>query len=374
MAMKVKINRFNKDFFRSFDWLIFGSVCGLLAIGFFFIWSASSQAHALRQLVFIGIGFGLFFALLVLDYMQIVRQAYILYIVFVVALIAVLFLGDSIRGTRRWFDLGPVSFQPSEFMKVVLVLALARYLMYKENYKRFHILIISLAFTLLPMALIFKQPDLGTGLMLLPIFFSMVFVTGARIKHMLALVPMGLAALPLVWFFLLRGYQKARILGFIWPTEVQDWGAAYHRLQSLIAIGSGGVLGQGWRQGVQTQLNILPEPHTDFIFSVIAEEWGLLRTLGVMALFLVFIIGTLGIAYRTREPVGRLILVGFVAMFSTQIFINIAMALGLLPITGLNLPFVSYGGSSLLSSLLALSLIINVGIRNKVVLFREDFT
>ncbi|MEE9584897.1 MAG: rod shape-determining protein RodA [Candidatus Brocadiales bacterium] len=357
-----------------FDWLVFGSACGLLAIGFFFIWSASTPNYAFRQLVFMGLGFGLFFGLLVLDYMQIVRQAYILYIILIVALIVVLFLGSSIRGTRRWFDLGLVNFQPSEFMKIILVLALARYLMYKENYKRFSILMISLAFTLLPMALIFMQPDLGTGLILLPIFFGMVFITGARIKHFSFLIPMGLAALPLGWFFLLRDYQKARILGFLWPSETQDWGAAYHRLQSLIAIGSGGILGQGWKQGIQTQLNILPEPHTDFIFSVIAEEWGFLRTFGIIIIFLVFIMGTLGIAYRTRDPVGRLILVGLVAMFTSQIFINIAMALGVAPIAGLNLPFVSYGGSSLLSSFLALSLIINVGMRDKIILTREDFT
>ncbi|MEE9515254.1 MAG: rod shape-determining protein RodA [Candidatus Brocadiales bacterium] len=363
-----------RDFLREFDWLVFGSACALMAIGFFFVWSASSQTYAFRQLIFMGIGFGLFFGLLALDYMQIVRQAYILYVVFIVALIAVLFLGSTIRGTHRWFDLGMVNFQPSEFMKIILVLALARYLMYKEKYKRFSILIISLAFTLLPMALIFMQPDLGSGLILLPIFFAMVFITGARIKHFSLLIPAGLAALPLGWFFLLHEYQKARIIGFIWPSETQDWGAAYHRLQSLVAIGSGGVLGQGWKQGVQTQLNILPEPHTDFIFSVIAEEWGFLRTFGVMIIFLVFIIAILGIAYRTRDPVGRLVLIGFVAMFSTQIFINIAMALGVAPITGLNLPFVSYGGSSLVSSLLALSLIINVGIRNRVVLTREDFT
>lgn len=365
---------YKKGFLRSFDWLIFGSACGLLAIGFFFIWSASSPHHAFKQLIFMGIGFGLFFGLLVLDYMQIVRQAYILYIILIVSLIAVLFLGSNIRGTRRWFDLGLVNFQPSEFMKIILVLALARYLMYKKNYKRFGILMMSLAFTLLPMALIFLQPDLGTGLILLPIFFAMVFVTGARIKHFSLLIPMGLAVLPISWFLLLHDYQKARIIGFLRPSDTQDWGAAYHRLQSLIAIGSGGVLGQGWKQGIQTQLNILPEPHTDFIFSVIAEEWGFLRTAGVILIFVMFILGTLGMAYRTRDPVGRLVLIGFVAMFTSQIFINIAMALGVAPITGLNLPFVSYGGSSLLSSFLALSLIINVGVRDRIVLTGEDFT
>ena len=368
--MMIKVN---KHLVGGFDWMVFGSACGLMAIGFFFIWSAASQACAFRQLVFMGIGFGLFFGLLVLDYMQIVRQAYILYIVFIVALIAVLFLGGTIRGTRRWFDLGVVNFQPSEFIKIVLVLALAKYLMYKDNYKRFSILMISLAFAILPMALIFMQPDLGTGLILLPIFFAMVFVTGARIKHFLLLIPMGFVTLPLLWFFLLRDYQRARVIGFLWPSETQDWGAAYHRLQSLIAIGSGCVLGQGWKQGVQTQLNILPEPHTDFVFAVIAEEWGFLRTFGVILLFLAFILGTLGIAYRTRDPVGRLVLIGLVAMFTSQIFVNMAMVLGVAPITGINLPFVSYGGSSLISSFLALSLIINVGIRDKIILTRRGF-
>ncbi|MEE9200384.1 MAG: FtsW/RodA/SpoVE family cell cycle protein, partial [Candidatus Brocadiales bacterium] len=186
-----------------------------MAVSFFFIWSASTQGYAFRQLIFMGIGLGLFFGLLVLDYMQIVRQAYILYIILIATLIAVLFLGTTIRGTHRWFDLGAVNFQPSEFMKIVLVLALARYLMYKENYKRFSILMISLVFTLLPMGLIFLQPDLGSGLILLPIFFAMVFVTGARIKHFLFLIPMGLAAVPLGWFLVLREYQKARIIGFL---------------------------------------------------------------------------------------------------------------------------------------------------------------
>lgn len=315
----------------------------------------------------------MFFLLLRIDYLDIVKHAYWLYILWIAILIAVLFLGSSIRGARRWFDLGVFSFQPSEFMKIILVLALARYLMYKDNYKSFRILMISLAFTLLPMALVFKEPDLGTGLILLPIFFTMVFVTGARMRHLLALIPMGLASLPLVWLFLLRDYQKDRVIGFLWPGQGQDLAAAYHRLQSLVAIGSGGLLGQGWGKGVQTQLNILPEPHTDFIFSVIAEEWGFLRTLGVIALFITFLIGILGNARRIKEPVGRLLLIGLLTMFATQALVNIAMALGVAPITGLNLPFVSYGGSSLISSFIALSLIINVGMRSKVVLAREDF-
>lgn len=364
----------NKRFFRGFDWLVFASVCGLLAISFFFVWSASSKALAFRQLIWMGVGMGLFFLLLRYDYLRIVRHAYWLYILWIGVLIAVLFVGSSIRGSRRWFDLGFFSIQPAEFMKIILVLALARYLMYKNNYKSFRILMVSLAFTLLPMALIFKEPDLGTGLILLPIFFTMVFITGARMVHLMALIPMGLASLPLLWFFLLKDYQKARIIGFLWPSDAEDFGAAYHRFQSLIAIGSGGVFGQGWGKGVQTQLNILPEPHTDFIFPVIAEEWGFLRTLLVLALFLTFLTGTLGIARKTREPVGRLILVGLVAMFSSQALINIAMALGVVPITGVNLPFVSYGGSSLITSFIALSLIINVGLRSKVVLAREDFS
>lgn len=363
----------NKRLFRGFDWLVFISICGLFTIGLFFIWSAASQGHVLKQLIWMGLGLGVFFVLLSLDYLSIVRYAYVYYLLGILALLAVLLLGASVRGSRRWFDLGPVNFQPSEFLKIILVLALAKYLMYKDSYKKLHVLAVSLAFTLIPLMLIFMEPDLGTGMILPPIFFAMVFVTGARIKHFILLVPMALASLPLMWFVLLRGYQKDRVFGFLWPNVNQDWGAAYHRLQGLIAIGSGGVLGQGWGKGVQTQLGVLPEPHTDFIFAVVAEEWGFLRTVLVILLYVTFLAGTLGIARRTRDPVGRLILTGLAAMFASQGLINMAMVLGLAPIAGINLPFVSYGGSSLLTSFIALSLIINVGMRNKVNLAREDF-
>ncbi|HHT9119941.1 MAG TPA: rod shape-determining protein RodA [Candidatus Hypogeohydataceae bacterium YC41] len=363
----------SKRLIRGFDWLVFISICGLFTIGFFFIWSAASQGHAFKQLIWMGLGLGVFFGLLFLNYLTIVRHAYIYYLLGIISLAAVLFLGASIRGSRRWFDLGPINFQPSEFIKIILVLALARYLMYKNSYKKFHVLAVSLAFTIVPLILILMEPDLGTGMTLLPIFFAMVFVTGARIKHFLLLIPIALASLPLMWFVILKGYQKDRFLGFIWANTDQDLGTTYHRLQALIAVGSGGVLGQGWGQGVQTQLRGLPEAHTDFIFAAIAEEWGFLRTLLVILLFMAFLAGTLGIARRTRDPVGRLILTGLAAMFASQGLINMSMVLGLAPITGINLPFVSYGGSSLLSSFIALSLIINVGMRSKVVLSKEDF-
>ncbi len=363
----------NKRLLRKFDWLVFLSVCGLLAIGFFFIWSAASKGHAFKQLIWTGLGMGVFFGLLLLDYLSIVRFAYIYYLLGVLALVAVLLFGVSIRGSRRWFDLGPINLQPSEFMKICLVLALAKYLMHKDNYKKFHILVVSLVFTLIPLALIFMEPDLGTGIIFLPIFFVMVFITGARIKHFLLLIPMAIAFLPVAWFALLKDYQKDRILGFLWPNTEQDLGAVYHRLQALIAIGSGGVLGQGWGRGAQTQLGTLAEPHTDFIFAAIAEEWGFLRTFCVILLYMTFLAGILGIANKTRDTAGRLILTGLCAMFAFQGLINMAMVMGLTPITGINLPFVSYGGSSLLSSFIALSFIINVGMRSKVVLSREDF-
>ncbi len=251
---------------------MFISVCGLFTIGVFFIWSAASQGHALKQLVWLGIGLGVFLGLLFLDYLSIVKFAYVYYILGVLALVAVLFLGTPVRGSRRWFDLGPVNLQPSEFLKIILVLALAKYLMYKNSYKKLHILAVSLAFTLLPLILIFMEPDLGTGMTLLPIFFAMVFVTGARIKHFLLLIPMAIASLPIMWFVLLRSYQKDRVFGFLWPGANQDFGAAYHRFQGLIAIGSGGLLGQGWGRGAQTQLGALPEPHTDFIFATIGDS------------------------------------------------------------------------------------------------------
>ena len=358
---------------RNFDWLIFLVICLFLATGFFFVWSASSESFAFKQVIWIGVGVVVFSALLIVDYYSIGRISYILYLIVLFCLFLVLLFGKTVYGAQRWLMIGPISIQPSEMMKIVLVLALSRYFVDKKSLDGFNGIIFPLILTLLPMTLIMKQPDLGTSLILFPVFFSIMFIAGVRVRYMLSIIAFTLSTIPLFWYFVLKSYQKARVVSFLWPDTVSDWGAGYHRMQSLIAVGSGGSFGSGWGKGVQSQLNFLPQGHTDFIFSVIAEEWGFYRSCILLCLYVVFIACSIGIAINTRDPYGRLIVTGFTAMFTAQILINMAMTIGLAPITGLPLPFISYGGSSLVSSFIALSFIFNVRMRNRVALAKDGF-
>ena len=242
---------------RNFDWLLFLVVCLFLVISFFFVWSASSEAYAYKQLIWIGIGVGGFSGLLAFDYFSVGKISYIFYLITLLCLFLVLLYGKTIYGAQRWLMVGPISIQPSEIMKIVLVLTLSRCFMDKKNISGFSGVIFPLALTLLPMALIIKQPDLGTGLILLPIFFAIMFVAGTRIKYIFILIAFGLASIPLFWFFMLKGYQKARVVSFLWPDTVSSWGEGYHRMQSLIAVGSGGSFGSGWEDNTTETGNIL---------------------------------------------------------------------------------------------------------------------
>jgi rod shape determining protein RodA len=344
-----------------------------MVISFFFVWSASSEAYAYKQLIWIGIGVGAFSGLLAFDYFSVGKISYILYLITLLCLFLVLLYGKTVYGAQRWLMVGPMSIQPSEIMKIALVLTLSRCFMDKRSISGFSGVILPLALTLMPMALIIKQPDLGTSLILLPIFFAIMFVAGTRIKYIFTTMAFGLVSIPLFWFFMLRSYQKSRVISFLWPDTVSSWGEGYHRIQSLIAVGSGGSFGSGWGNGIQSQLNFLPQGHTDFIFSVIAEEWGFYRSCAILCLYVVFLACSLGIAVNTRDAYGRLIVTGFTAMFASQILINVAMTIGLAPITGLTLPFISYGGSSLISSFIALSFMFNVRMRSRIALAREEF-
>ena len=360
---------------RNFDWLMFLVVCLFLTISFFFVWSASSEAYAFKQLIWIGVGIAVFSGLLVFNYFSVGKISYIFYVITLFCLFLVLLCGKTVYGAQRWLMAGPVSIQPSEIMKIALVLTLSRCFMDKKSISGLGGVLFPLVLTLLPMALIIKQPDLGTSLILLPIFFAIMFVSGARVKYIFVLITFGLASIPLFWFFMLKGYQKARVISFLWPDTVSSWGEGYHRIQSLIAVGSGGSFGSGWGNGIQSQLNFLPQGHTDFIFSVIAEEWGFYRGCAILCLYVVFLACSIGIAVNTRDAYGRLIVAGFTAMFASQILINVAMTIGLAPITGLTLPFISYGGSSLISSFIALSFVFNVRMRSKsrIALANEEF-
>jgi rod shape determining protein RodA len=357
----------------NFDWLMFLVICLFLAISYFFVWSASSQSYAFKQIIWIGTGVVVFSVLLLFDYYLIGKASYILYLIILFCLFLVLLFGKTVYGAQRWLMVGPISIQPSEIMKIVLVLALSRYFVDKQRITGFSGIFFPLALTLIPMALIMKQPDLGTSLTLLPVLFAIMFIAGVRARYIFTIMAFVIATVPLFWYFMLKDYQKSRIVSFLWPDTVSSWGEGYQRMQSLIAVGSGGSFGSGWGKGVQSQLNFLPQGHTDFIFSVIAEEWGFCRSGAILCLYVVFLACCIGIAINSRDPFGKLIVTGFTAMFASQILINIAMTIGLAPITGLTLPFISYGGSSLISSFIALSFIFNVRMRNRVDLARDDY-
>ncbi len=364
---------FRIDLLKKFDWVTFSIISFFLILSFFFVWSAASEKFAYKQIIWITIGLGIFFSLLLIDYFTLAKYSYVFYSIIIIGLVFVLLFGKTVYGAKRWIPLGPVSLQPSEFMKIVLVLALSRYMMFKENVSKFRNLIIPLILTIFPMVLIMKQPDLGTSLIMLPIFFSIIYIAGVKLRYFLSIIILGLTSIPFLWYFILKDYQKSRVITFLWPDKVSKLGEGYHKVQSLIAVGSGGKFGSGWGNGIQSQLNFLPQGHTDFIFSVIAEEWGFFRSCIVLALYILFFACSTGIALKTRESYGRLIVTGFTAMFATQTLVNIAMTMGFAPITGLTLPFISYGGSSLLSSFIALSFIFNVRLRTRVALARDEF-
>jgi len=378
---------------RRFNWPIFAAAMLLAAIGVIFIWSASYRSGAdgtgryagypVKQVIWIGVGLAGFALAVLVDYRRIRRHAATVYLVLLALLVLVLKFGSGrISG---WFRLGPVRMQPSEFMKVAYVLVLAQCLMYTATHRRLRGLVLPFLLALVPMALILKQPDLGTALVFLPVLFVVLAVAGARRRHLAAIALVGLLSLPVFWCTgLINNYQKARVLGFVFrddPVQIRAIGErlgvrfdTYQQRQSVLIIGSGRLVGRGWGRGTQTRYDFLPEDHTDFIFSVIAEESGLLGATVVPVLYLVIGLFGLRIAQETREPFGRLVAIGMVALIETQAIINLAVALGLMPVTGLTLPFVSYGGSSLLASFIAIGLLINVGMRREqVIAERDDF-
>jgi rod shape determining protein RodA len=306
-------------------------------------------------------------------YQKLYDFAYPLYSLSLLLLGLVFFLGHIKLGAQRWLSLGGLTFQPSELAKITSILTLARYLSYKSASSLqpaayikgiWGGLIVPLLIIFVPTFLIWEQPDLGTSLMLLIIGFCILYVAGIRTKFLIWIVIMGIILLPLIWYGL-RDYQRERIFVFINP-HLDPLGAGYTVIQSKIAIGSGQIFGKGWLSGTQNRLNFLPERHTDFIFSSLGEEWGFCGALTLVLLYYLLIREGLKIASQTNELFGKLLVTGIVAMLSFQIVINIAMTIGMMPVVGLPLPLVSYGGSSVLVTFISIGILINVGMRRPV--------
>ena len=342
----------------------------------------------LRQGLYLVTGVGLLFAVLVPSYRRLGRYAFRVYWLLIALLVLLLvgkygsrygfdlpFVGAR-RDVWRWIQLGPVSIQPSEFMKVGLILALAYYLRYRKSYRTWRGLIPPFLLTLLPMLLILKQPDLGTLLMLLPVLFVMLFVAGARLRHLATIVLLGCATVPAFYFFGMEDYQRERIQ-VLFKQNIKDksWhnDQGYQLRQSLIALGTGRLTGEGYGQGAFVRYNLLPEEHNDFIFAVIGYQWGLVGCVIVILAYVVIIICGLEVAMVTNDPFGRLLAVGVVVMIVVQALLNICMNVGLAPITGMTLPFVSAGGSSLWANFLALGLLVNVAQRRPMLIGHPPF-
>jgi rod shape determining protein RodA len=354
----------------NFDWTLLILVLVICAIGLLNIFSTGYSLSGLRQtplylkqLQWIALGLVAMIFAFSIDYRLIHRYAYVIYGVTIVLLVIVSFYGYATRGSQRWIALGGFSLQPSELMKLTLILALARYFDRHRSPQGYTLreLLMPLILVLIPFVLILRQPDLGTALILLVLFLSIVIFMGVQWRSVLWVGVAGLALVPLTWFFL-RDYQKERILTFFNP-ERDPLGAGYHIIQSVIAIGSGGFTGKGFLKGTQTQLKFLPEQQTDFVFSVFAEEWGLLGGVVLLMLFLFLILWGLKIAQKARDLSGTLIAFGMTLMIFWEVFINIGMVTGLLPVVGIPLPFFSYGGSSMVMLLAGVGLLLNVSMR-----------
>lgn len=324
--------------------------------------TAKTKNLVMKQIIWFTIGLFFMAAIIHIDYQRFVDASYILYGMNVVLLIMVLLYGRTRLGAQRWFVIGGFGFQPSEFIKITFILALSSYLGNKAKFSyRITDLIVPIIMMFIPLVLIFLQPDLGTALMLLPILFAMLFVRGAHIKHLATIVMIGLASTPFLWH-MLKAYQKQRLSVFINP-NADPLGAGYTIIQSRIAIGSGFIFGKGWLSGTQNQLNFLPERHTDFIFSVVGEEGGFIGCTILIGLFCALIYRGLRAAYLTGDTYGKLMAVGIVTMISCHVIVNIGMTSGFMPVVGLPLPLMSYGGSSLITTIISIALLLNIGMR-----------
>jgi len=343
------------------NWFLVLFLIILTGIGCAMLYSAgdgSWNPWAKRQIIRFGIGMFLMIMVAVTDIRSWMRHAYTLYFLVLGLLVAVEVMGVIGMGAQRWIDLGVIQLQPSEIMKITVVLALARFFhgASLEEIGRPTFLIIPLLLVAAPVVLVLRQPDLGTAIMLTMTAGVIFFLAGVRTWKFGVVIGAILAAMPLAWS-LLHGYQKKRILTFLNP-ESDPLGAGYHIMQSKIALGSGGVFGKGYLGGTQSHLNFLPEKQTDFIFTMLAEEFGMVGGLLLLGIYAIVLIYGFAIALRVHNQFGRLITLGITGTFFFYVFINIAMVMGLVPVVGVPLPLVSYGGTAMLSLMIGFGFIL----------------
>ena len=360
--------KIDRRLFINFDWVFLGLVIFISAVGILNIYSAGhnisvrGEPFYVKQTYWLLVGLVMMIVTFSVDYHTIIRHAYLIYLIALAFLFLVLLYGTMTHGSQRWLILWGFSFQPSELMKLVLIVVLARYFNDTEHqgYTVRNICML-VGIVGLPFSMIVCQPDLGTAMFLVAIFGSVVIFAGVGRRLLIWGSVSGVILAPLCWFFL-KDYQKERILTFLNP-ERDPLGTGYHIIQSIIAVGSGSLCGKGFLKGTQTQLKFLPEQQTDFAFSVFAEEWGFVGVVILMFLFLALILWCLKITQNARDLPGALLAFGVTMFIFWGIFINIGMVLGIFPVVGIPLPFLSYGGSSMVVLMMGAGLLMNVSMR-----------
>jgi cell division protein FtsW (lipid II flippase) len=378
------------------NWPVLVAVLVLSSVGILSIW-ITSRPDGIKQLIFLGVSITCMLLLQAMNYQKIGQYAWPFYLVSL-ALIAYTVAAQKAhglpfvhetKGAWAWINLGPVSLEPAELMKIAFVVVLARYLRFRSNYRTFFGLLAPFAVALIPVALILKQPDLGMASLFVPTLFAMLFVAGARMKHLALVALLGVAIIPILWLsgprdegaaglpvlrhgpVFVKKYQRERVYAMFKhdPKTLKE--AAYQTQRAMTAFASGSITGKG--PGVIPLGQNVPEAHNDMIFALVGEQFGFVGATVVLGAFLVLFAAGVEIAAGTRDPFARLVAVGIVAMLATQAFVNLMVMMRLMPVTGITLPFVSYGGSSLVSSYMAVGLLLNVGQNRPLVIARESF-
>ncbi len=366
----------NKRWLRRLDYTLIFAVVTIILMSLVTIGSAThiNEASAgkfgfvQRQGLFalLNIAFAVF--LMNFDYKMLQRYGMKLYWINLVLLLAVMLFGHTALGAQRWIQLGPITIQPSEFSKIIMIVSLAALLEDKVGkLNTFRDLAPITLFVSVPFLLVLKQPDLGTSLVFIAIFLGMVFAAGVSLKLLGIFFGAGLLASPILWHFL-KDYQKMRILVFLDP-NVDPLGSGYHIIQSEIAIGSGQLFGKGLFEGTQSQLDFLPENHTDFIFAVVGEELGFIGALFLLILYLILLWRGIRIAQEASDTFGMLLAVGITSMLAFHVLVNIGMTMGIMPVTGIPLPLMSYGVSALSTNIMAISLLLNIYMKKQRLIF-----
>jgi rod shape determining protein RodA len=359
---------FDRRLAQHFDWVLLIIVASIATVGIVTLYSAVSSDSVrsylcIKQLYWFGIGAVIMTAAFLFDYRLLEQWALPIYFVSILLLVAVLVFGRVVSGAQRWLFIGPFSLQPSELAKISCIIILARYFSREMTDEGVSLrdLVKPFLWIILPFWLIATEPDLGSAMLILLVAGSIVLFVKIQRNSFILLTALGGSGMPLAWL-LLKDYQIERILTCLNP-ERDPMGAGYHVIQSKIAIGSGMVFGKGFLKGTQSYLCFLPEQHTDFIFSVLAEEWGFVGAIIVIFLYLCLLVWGVNIALRSRENFGTVMAVGIVSMIGWQVFINVGMTMGLMPVVGVPLPLISYGGSSSLTTMVGIGLLMNISMR-----------